>query len=73
MKTRKEIAEKAIKLGFKVLMEDEIKPGDLYVAERYTGLHLLTCHHVNDDLGCVIAMEMAYPYNIRECIKVDPR
>ncbi len=46
----------------------EIQPGDLYVAERNTGPHLLTARAIGD--GCIHATTMAYSFDIWECVKV---
>jgi hypothetical protein len=46
-----------------------IKPGQMYMAKRNTGWHLLTCakvHHLN----YIISKEMHYPYDTWECFKV---
>lgn len=48
-----------------------LKPGDTYVAKRNLGWQLLTVHHVDQDLNCVISNEGVYPYDIRECLKVE--
>jgi hypothetical protein len=48
----------------------EIKPGDLYLGERNVGPKLLTCWWVNKEVGCVFPKDMAYPYDISECVKV---
>lgn len=50
--------------------EGELQPDDLYVAERNTGPHLLTCREVNEELGCVYATTSAYPFDTNECVKV---
>jgi hypothetical protein len=58
----------ATELDLTLLPKEEIKPGDLYLAGRNTGPHLLTCNFVKT--GCVFPKESAYPYDIRECVKV---
>ncbi len=52
------------------MAEGKIQPGDLYVAERNTGPHLLTCRYVNVEDGWVAAVENAYPFDTNECVKV---
>jgi hypothetical protein len=49
-----------------------IQPGDLYMAKRNTGWQLLTCERrVSDNvLDYVVAKEIAYSYDARECFKV---
>jgi hypothetical protein len=57
--------------------EGEIQPGDLYVAERNTGPHLLTVRKVVEDGegpmgfgGYVLATTIDYPFDFHECVKV---
>lgn len=52
------------------MVEGDLEPGDLYVAERNTGPHLLTCREINEELGCVFATILAYPFDTNECVKV---
>jgi hypothetical protein len=57
--------------GIRLKKDDgEIGPGDLYVAERNTGLRFLTCRDVNTELGCIHPTTPDYPFNIGECVKV---
>lgn len=51
--------------------EKEIQPGDLYVAERNTGPHLLTARKVNLESGCIFSTCGAYPFDLPECVKVQ--
>jgi hypothetical protein len=62
--------------GLAVDPQSEILPGDLYLAKRNTGWHLLTCarvvqegpHHTR---GYVVPQEpAAYCYDLWECLKV---
>lgn len=54
--------------------EAEIQPGDLYIAERNTGPKLLIAKEIvqpeDGSLAYVIAAEIAYPYDLRECVKI---
>ncbi len=50
-----------------ILSDEEIKPGDLYLAIRNTGPHLLECKEVKDNL---VFPTTGYPYDICECKKV---
>lgn len=54
--------------------EAAIQPGDLYIAERNTGPQLLIAKQIarpeNGSLAYVIAAEVAYPYDLRECVKI---
>ena len=50
----------------------DLKPGDLYVAQRNTmiGFILLTCKKVDFDKGWVEPEEMEYLFDLHECRKV---
>lgn len=51
--------------------EEEIKPGDLYVAERNTGPKLLTARVVDTDAGCIHPVDSpVYSFDLHECVKV---
>ena len=63
------IKEAALALGVE-LDNEEIKPGDLYLAERNTGPQLLTCREVKDNY--IIPVEMAYCYDVWECMRIKP-
>ena len=55
--------------GIRLKMDDgEIKPGDLYVAERNTGPKLLTAGDIK--YSCIFPTTIDYPYDIWECVKV---
>jgi hypothetical protein len=57
---------------FKVLGPGKtIEPGDTYIAERNTGLKLLTCRENVRDQGFIVATEWAYAYDTGECIKIE--
>jgi hypothetical protein len=49
--------------------EGELQPGDLYIAERNTGPHLLTVKRV--EIGAVFPTTPDYPFDIDECVKVQ--
>ncbi len=51
------------------LSDDEIKPGNLYVAERNTGPILLECRKVDKENGYIVPID-GYPFDIWECKKV---
>ena len=51
------------------LSDDEIKPGNLYVAERNTGPVLLECRKVDEENGYIVPIS-GYPFDIWECRKV---
>jgi hypothetical protein len=58
------------------LCKDEIKPGDMYVAERNSGPKLLECEKVVEDQGYIVPKmnadgKVEYPYDIWECRKVE--
>jgi len=67
---RERLIEYAKAAGFKTLEEEEIKPGDSYIAGRNTKPQLLTCAEVDKENGWIRAVEVAYSYDIHECIKV---
>lgn len=46
-------------------------PGDLYVAGRNTGPHLLTVRSVNHDGGWVVPTCPAYAFDLSECVGVE--
>jgi hypothetical protein len=52
-----------------ILSNNSITLGDLYLAGRNTGPHLLTCRKISDN--CVFPEEAAYAYDLCECRKVD--
>lgn len=45
-----------------------IRPGDMYLAKRNTGIHLLTCKSVGE--GFVVPVENAYSYDFNECVLI---
>lgn len=45
-----------------------IEPGDLYVAERNTGPHFLTCRELGDN--CIHPTSIDYSFDTWECVKV---
>lgn len=63
------ISERAKELGFMTSM-DPIQPGDLYLAERNSGPHLLTCYKANEEEGWIVPVERAYCFDTNECIKI---
>ena len=55
--------------GATILLSDApIQPGDLYIAGRNTGPHILTCLAVGD--GYIHAVEAAYSFDSCECRKI---
>jgi len=57
--------------GAKITVDysQEIKPGDTYIAQRNTGLKLLTCEYVHSN-HWIAPKENAYAYDTWECGKV---
>jgi hypothetical protein len=45
-------------------------PGDIYIAERNSGIKLLTVRYIDHENQIVFPMEMAYAYDLYECRKV---
>lgn len=50
---------------------DDIQAGDTYLAERNTGVRLLTCRSVPMHLDCIFPVENAYAYDTKECVKIE--
>lgn len=65
---QKETEEIAKENGLVVHWWTPIRPGDLYLAKRNTGYHLLTCEKLGD--AWVQAKENAYSFDFSECILV---
>jgi hypothetical protein len=58
--------------GCTIVLDDEpspFEPGDLYLAGRNTGPHLLTVRQ-EDDRGWVVPVENVYCFDTYECRKV---
>ena len=55
---------------FRVL-DGDILPGDTYIAERNTGLRLLTCRQNNKDRGWVVPVGPEYLYDTGECFRIE--
>lgn len=56
---------------FRVLgMGSDIEPGDTYIAERHSGMKLLTCRDHDRENGWVFPVERAYAFNTGECVKI---
>lgn len=55
--------------GINLIMDEgEINPGDLYIAERNTGPHLLTCMAIGKN--CIHPTTLNYAFDTWECVKV---
>ena len=50
--------------------EGDIKPGDLYIAERNTGPKLLEAREISEEGFCIHPTSMDYSFNTNECVKV---
>ena len=59
-----------IECSDKSVEETGIKSGDLYMAKRNTGWHLLTCEKFNKKDNYIIPKECAYCYDSWECFLV---
>lgn len=53
------------------LVPGDIETGDTYIAQRNTGLKLLTCRDNNREGGWINPVENAYSYDTGECIKIE--
>lgn len=66
--SREKLIAYAKEMGF--VVEDGIpQQGEIYIAGRTTGPHLLTCAKV-DERGWIMAKEDAYSFDWNECVKV---
>lgn len=54
----------------KSVYETKISKGDLYLAKRNTGWHLLTCKKFDERNNIVFAQELAYCFDSWECFLV---
>ncbi len=54
------------------IVEGPIKPGDMYLAGRNTGIKLLTCLSVHER-DWIVPTTMAYSFDTWECRKVVDR
>ena len=68
--TWEEYKAKAEELGLELLPNEKIQMGDLYMAWRNGEPVLLTAKRIDLDYYIIVPVENAYPYNIRECVKV---
>lgn len=53
------------------LLDGEIEEGDSYLAERNTGLHLLTCRKNDKFKQWIEPVQHAYIYDTPECIRIE--
>ena len=67
--TKSDCEEVAKSLGLRIINED-IKPGDMYLAGRNTGVKLLECESVDDRNWINSTDPIGYPYDTWECYKV---
>lgn len=51
-------------------MGADLEPGDTYIAERNSGMKLLTCRDHDRENGWVFPVERAYAFNTGECVKI---
>lgn len=59
-------------MRFRVLGKGaDLEPGDTYIAERNSGMKLLTCRDNDHENGWVFPTERAYAFNVGECVKVE--
>lgn len=57
-------------MPFKVLGPGSvIRPGMNYLAQRNTGVKLLTCSSLGDN--CIHPMEVGYSYDTHECVAIE--
>ena len=50
---------------------DPIKPGDMYLAERFNGPKILTCKKINSEERYIIPTDRAeFYFNFYDCVKI---
>lgn len=64
------IERKAKELGLICKWEEKITPGDMYLAERNTGVILLECKTVDESGSFIIPTTNDYCFDVWECVKV---
>lgn len=64
------MTQAAADLGVQLLYGEPIRPGDMYLAMRNTGPHLLECKWLGE--ACIHATTPAYPFDFSECVLVKP-
>jgi len=59
-------------LAFEVAGEGlDIEPGDTYLAERNSGVKLLTCKEHNRAKNWIVPVEDAYLFDTWECVRIE--
>lgn len=53
------------------LRDGDIESGDIYIAERNTGLKILTCAKNDHERGWIEPVESAYLYDVGECLRIE--
>lgn len=53
------------------VLDKELEPGDSYLAQRNTGVKLLTVKKNVKDLAFIVPVEMSYSYDTGECIPIQ--
>lgn len=69
LKNDNEIIEFADKWGLFLKWNEPIRPGNLYLAKRNTGVKFLTCQCLGN--GYVMSEENEYSYDFNECVLVE--
>lgn len=69
----KQVLESGEFEGVKFLVSSDQRffPGDTYLAARNTGPHLLTVRYVERAGGWIVPVEMAYSFDLGECVKIE--
>jgi len=64
------IEKTAHELGLQYTL-DPIKPGDLYLAERFNGPKILTCKEVNNEERYIVSTDRAeFYFSFFDCVKL---
>jgi hypothetical protein len=68
----KKIMDERIFEGLRFEIKETLEPGDVYLAARNTGPHLLTVEKIVYDVGApfVIPVENAYAFDLAECVAI---
>ncbi len=64
------LIEYAKEIGLEIVEKEYPEPGDVYLAGRNTGPHLLTCLRTDVDKNFVVPVERCYCFDIHECVVV---
>jgi len=70
-KWRERVEQLAEELDVELCWNEPIRAGDLYIAARNTGPHLLECRALG--MACVFPVGIGYAFDFPECVLVRER